>query len=140
MKKILLSIILICVLSFVVSATSENSYVYEYPEQNITVMFTETSVLTHDERQMIADSIVYNIHVPQTYSLCWLLGHKLYTETVSLVYHEKATYDPRCQLEVYDVEKCENCDYAYPILVSSSYISCCPPDASAVSIDGSHTH
>ena len=37
--------------------------------------------------------------------------------------------------QVYDVEKCENCDYVYARLVSSKYIVCCPPETSIVSLD-----
>ncbi len=135
MKKLILSIILICVLTLAISASNEDANIYEYPEQNLKVEFAETSVLSHDERQMIADSIAYDMPISQTYSLCWLLGHDFYVEMVSATYHKRSEYDPRCQFELYDVEKCRNCDHVYPTLVSSSYISCCPPDASAVSLD-----
>lgn len=131
---------MICVLSFVVSAMDESTYTYEYSELDLTVEFDETSVFSNDERQMIADSIAYDAPIQQTYSWCWLLGHDLYVETVSALYHKKSEYDPRCQLEVYDVERCENCDYIYARLVGSRYVSCCPPATSAVSIDDSHTH
>ena len=140
MKKILSIVILVSVLSFMVSAADKNTNVYEYYEQNLSVEFIENSAFSQDIRQMIADSIAYNTPIPQTYSLCWLLGHDLYIEGVSAVYHKQSEYDPRCQFELYDVEKCRNCDYVYARLVSSQYISCCPPDASAVNIDDSHTH
>ena len=138
--KIFFTIMTVYVLSLVISATNEYPYIYEYPEHNITIEFEENSIFSPDDRQMIADSIAYNTSVAQPYSLCWLLGHDIYTETVTATYHEKSEYDPRCQLEIYHVEKCTKCDYAYPRLVDSRYITCCPPDASAVSIDDSHTH
>jgi len=127
-------------LSLVINATDGISYVYNYPEQNITVEFQGDTSFSEDIRQMIADSIVYNISPAQTYSLCWLVGHDITIERVSAIYHERSEYDPRCQWEIYDVEKCSKCDYTYARLVTSKYISCCPPDASAVSIDDSHTH
>ena len=135
MNKMFYIITLMLALSFVVSATGGASYIYEYPEENITVEFAEDSSFTHDIRQMIADSIVYDIPIAQTYSLCWLLGHDFYTESVSALYHKKSEYDPRCQYELYDVTKCTNCDYVYAVLSDSRYISCCPPEASAVSLD-----
>jgi len=134
-KKLLYVGIFICMLSFVVSAADENTYSYEYPAQNLTVEFAEDTTLSPNIRQTIADSIAYNTPVPQTYSLCWLLGHDYYIHTVSATYHEKSEYDPRCLLEIYDVKKCNNCDYANPTLVTSRYISCCPPEASAISLD-----
>jgi len=141
MKKLLCIIVmLLSVLTCAVVATDANTYVYEYPELNLSVTFIENTSFSQEVRQKIADSIAYDTPVSQTYSLCWLLGHDLYVEGVSVVYHKRAEHDPRCQWEFYDVEKCENCDYAYPRLVSSQYISCCPPEASAVSIDDSHTH
>lgn len=139
-KRIFFVVILMCVLTFVVSASNENVYVYEYPEQFLTVEFVEDSVFSSDIRQIIADSIAYDTSIPQTYSLCWLLGHDFYVEMVSAVYHKKSVYDPRCQLELYDITKCRNCDYLYATLVDSRYIPCCPPDTSIVSIDDSHTH
>ena len=133
--KIVCVILTICALSFVVSATSENSYVYEYPEYDLTIEFANDSSFSQDDRQMIADSIAYNVPVPQRYSLCWLLGHDLYIETVGAIYHKKSEYDPRCQMELNNVEKCENCDYVYARLADSRYISCCPPAISIVSLD-----
>lgn len=139
-KKIICVVMIICTLSFVVFAAGEEVYIYEYSAQNLTVEFDQDTAFSSDIRQVIADSIAWKTPIPQTYSLCWLLGHDLYIETVSATYHKVSEYSPRCQIEIYDVEKCENCDYTYARLVSSRYISCCPPDASAVSIDDSHTH
>ena len=140
MKKLLCIFMVVCTLSLVVSATNESTYIYEYPELDLTIEFSEDSAFSQVDRQIIADSIAFETPISQTYSLCWLVGHDFYVETVSALYHKKSEYSPRCQLEVYDVEKCTKCDHLYPTLVSSRYISCCPPDASAVSIDDSHTH
>lgn len=139
-KKVFIVGILICILSFMVSATDENTYIYEYAEQNLTVEFIENSAFSEDARQIIADSIAYDTPVPQTYSLCWLLGHDYYVEVVSATYHKKSVYAPRCLIEFYDVTQCRKCDYIYPVFTGSQYIHCCPPEASAVSIDDSHTH
>ena len=130
----------ICTLSLAVSAENESAYIYEYPELDLTIEFSKDYFLSQDARQMIADSIAFDTPITQTYSLCWLLGHDFYVETVSALYHKRSEYDPLCQLEVYDVEKCTKCDHLYPTLVTSKYVSCCPPEASAVSIDDSHTH
>ena len=135
MKKLFIFVILICVLSFVVSATDVNPYIYEYFEQNLTIEFAENTTFSQNDRQRIADAIAYGDSMSQTYSLCWLLGHDEYVETVSAVYHKSSEYDQRCQLEIYDVTKCTNCDYVSPILIDSRYIPCCPPDTSIVSLD-----
>lgn len=140
MKKILYAVVLICALSFVVTATDENTYIYEYPELNLVVEFNEDSALACDMRQVLADSIAYDTPIAQTYSWCWLLGHEFYVEGASATYHKKSVYTPRCLFEFYDVTKCKNCDYLSATLVDSRYIHCCPPEASAVSIDDSHTH
>lgn len=127
--------LLIITLSLVISATDNSTYIYDYPEQKVTVEFSDNTDFPDNIRQIIADSIVYDIPLSQTYSLCWLIGHDTTVETVSAIYHERSEYDPRCQWEIYDVTSCTNCDYVYPVLVSSKYISCCPPEASAVSLD-----
>lgn len=128
-------ILFVSIFTLLVSADTNETYIFEYPAQNITVEFSDTSFLSEEVRQLIADSLVHGTPIPQTYSLCWLLGHDTITETISVVYHERSIYDPRCQLELYDVTSCYNCDYISPVLISSCYISCCPPETSAVSLD-----
>lgn len=130
-----LTLIFVFTLALIVSAETNETYIFEYPEHNITIEFSDTSLLSNNARQIIADSIVSGSPIPQAYSLCWLLGHDTVLDKVTAVYHKKSVYDPRCQLEIYDVTSCTNCDYVYPDLVSSTYISCCPPEASAVSLD-----
>jgi len=134
-KKIIYFTILMFVLSFIVSATDTDTYIYEYSEQGITVIFEEETCFPSDIREIIADQIVYGTPSSQVYSLCWLVGHDLYNDAVGIIYHKRSEYDPRCQYEQYNVEKCTKCDYAYPRLVSSFYISCCPPETSIVSLD-----
>ena len=138
--KVFCAIFCIIILVLTISAVENEQYVFIYPELDIKIEFSDDTTLTTDHRKNIADHIVYNTPISQTYSLCWLIGHDITTETVTATYHKRAEYDPRCQLEIYHVEKCSNCDYVYPRLANSLYISCCPPEASAVSIDDSHTH
>lgn len=134
-KKLSCIVILLFTLSLVISATNENTYTYDYPELEITVHFSNDSIIPENLRKTIANSIAYDTPLSQTYSLCWLLGHDTTIDTVSAIYHKRSEYDPRCQLEIYHVTVCSKCDYVSPALVSSSYISCCPPEASAVSLD-----
>lgn len=134
-RKLSCILLLTVTLPTIISAASETTYIYEYPEQNTTIEFSDSSLLASSTRQTIADSIVYSLPLSQTYSLCWLVGHDTITETITATYHKRSQYEPRCQLEIYHVTSCTNCDYANPVLVSSKYISCCPPEASAVSLD-----
>jgi len=135
LKRFVCMALLILTLSLLVSATDINTYIFDYSLEEITIIFSEETSFSEDKRKAVADSIVYDIPISQTYSLCWLLGHDTVTETVTAVYHKKSVYDPRCQLEIYDITSCTNCDYVYPRLVNSTYISCCPPDSSAISLD-----
>jgi len=133
--KFLCSTLLVFALVLNIFATESEQYLYVYSDIDVTVEFSEDTLLTNENRVRIADHIVYNTPLSQTYSFCWLLGHDITVDTVTAIYHKKSEYAPRCQLEVYHVDVCSNCDYTYARLVSSSYISCCPPDASAVSLD-----
>ena len=139
-RKLFCIFFILISLSLAINATDDISYIYNYPEQNITIEFQSDTSFTEDTRLMIADVIINDTPLAQTYSLCWLVGHDITVERVSAIYHKRSEYAPRCQWEIYDVEKCSNCDYTYARLIDSCYISCCPPDASAVSIDDSHTH
>ena len=134
-KILLCSIIFIFTCSLIAYANNDDVYIYEYPEFNLSIEFPADTTLSSTTRQMIADSIAYDIPLSQTYSWCWLLGHDTTTKTISAIYHKRSEYDPRCQVELYDVTSCSNCDYVSPVLISSSYISCCPPEASAISLD-----
>ena len=111
-----------------INATSENQYVFSYPDQNLEVEFALNSTLTATQKNMIADAIAYGSDIPQTYALCWLVGHKEVVNTVSVIQHKVFTHNPRCVLNLYTVTTCENCDYSDIVLDSTMRLDCCPAE------------
>lgn len=99
-----------------------------YPEAGVTVQFEVNTSLTPEMMQTIADSIVLDTPIAQTYSLCWLTGHDKVTETITATYHKELPYDPRCRLDIYLITTCKKCNYYQEEFDSSGYISCCPED------------
>ena len=129
MKKIKMFIIPILCFMLVVStaAYSSSNGVYEYENENshIVVTFSEDSALTAEQQQLISDRLVYGDPGIQTYAWCWLVGHKLTYDTVSVVTHKKSATSPRCYEEIYNVASCSNCDHIEQELLSATYIVCC---------------
>ena len=134
MKIIKIIIVLVlCVtfsLSFTASAISESEFFY--PEKSISVVFDTASVLSAEQKQFIADKIVLGESIVDdgvsTYALCWLTGHDIVNELVTVVEHKVSTTIPRCKDNLYDVETCSKCDYLEYTLISSNMIFCCPEE------------
>lgn len=126
--KFLSFILVMLCLTLAVAASELNGSTIVYPDEGITVQFEENSSLSAEMKQAIADSIVFDTSIPQTYSLCWLTGHNTTTETMTVTYHKVDEYDPRCILDIYHITTCSKCDYYVEELSSSGYISCCPED------------
>ena len=125
MKKLLFVILSLCMAITAFSSGSED-YEFEYNE-NITIVFENDTVFSQEERQNIADIIVYgnvdnNI---STYSLCWLTGHDMISDSVVEIQHKVATTEPRCRRTVYEVETCSNCDHVEITNLGSTFIFCC---------------
>ena len=130
--KALLAVI--CCIAFSLSFSANEiveSEIY-YPEEDITVVFNENSALSSEQKQFISDKIVSGESIiddgVSTYALCWLTGHDIVSESVSVVEHKVSDTDPRCRRDTYIVETCTNCDYLEYSLVSSSRILCCPEE------------
>lgn len=134
MKKI--KYLLIPVFCFILAinsfALTTNTGTYEFEDQNAVVIFDESSVLSADKQELIANRLVYGAPEDsgiQTYSWCWLTGHDLITETVTVLYHKDREISPRCRQEIYQCDTCTKCDYmSEERLIVSSYITCCPED------------
>lgn len=126
MKKIKMLIIPILCAMFIVStmAYSSSNGTYEY-DNNVVVTFSENSQLTAEQQQLIADKLVYGDSGIQTYAWCWLTGHELTYDMVTVVTHKKSATQPRCYEEAYKVASCANCDYTEQELISATYIICC---------------
>ncbi|MBR7184553.1 MAG: hypothetical protein IKD37_02980 [Clostridia bacterium] len=126
--KIMSFILVMLCFTLAIVASELNGPIIVYPDEGITVRFEENTSLSSAEMQAIADSIVHDSPIPQTYAFCWLLGHDKITETVTATHHKVDTYDPRCLLEIYLITTCSRCDYYSEEFDSSGYISCCPED------------
>ena len=72
MKKYIFILFCIC-LSLTTFASSPETHQFEYEDLGVTIIFEDTSNLTNDERQYLADKIVYgdaNSNDVSTYAWC----------------------------------------------------------------------
>lgn len=130
MKKIIFVILCLC-MAISSYATASNAYQFEYEDSRITIIFEETSTFTPDERQTIADILVYGDSESEdssTYAWCWLTGHDYVYNSVSAIEHKVSDLAPRCYRTTYRVETCNNCDHMEYTELSSIYIDCCPEE------------
>jgi len=133
MKKnitVIISIICFLITNTVFSTTASISDFY-YENEDTTVIFDTETGLSYEQKQMIADKIVYgdsNDDQISTYRWCWLVGHDKVSNIVTTIEHKVEETVPRCIKRVYDVETCTACDYIEEELISTTYIFCCPED------------
>jgi len=130
--KIVLAIICCIALSLSFSANTIVESEFYYPEKDITVIFDTESVFSAEQKQFVADKIVSGASLiddgVSTYALCWLTGHDIVEEEVSVVTHNVYTSAPRCVREIYLVETCSKCDHLEYTLINTSPIFCCPEE------------
>ena len=130
--RIILSFILCSVLSLSFSANVISETEIYYQEENLTVIFEENSVLSSEQKQFIADTIVSGEPIIDdgisTYAWCWLTGHDLVYEGVTVIEHKVSPSNPRCKENIYDVESCTKCDHMEYTLVYSGMTLCCPEE------------
>ena len=90
-------------LSFSANAIVESEFYYQ--EKDITVIFDTESVLSTEQKQFVADKIVSGEPLiddgSSTYSLCWLTGHDIISESVTVVEHKVRAEVPRCLRNIY---------------------------------------
>ena len=130
MKKIrLIMIPVLCIILAVnIMAYTAGGGVYEFPDEDKVVTFENNCTLTEDEQLTVAERLIYGSPEDpdvQTYSWCWLTGHDLTNNMVSVVTHQARATQPRCYRETYNVATCSNCDYMEEDLLTSVYIVCC---------------
>ena len=130
MKKLKVFIVPILCMMLIVNtmAYSTTGGVYEYENENKVVTFSEDSTLTAEQQQMVADKLIYGIPEDDgatTYAWCWLLGHELTYDMVTVVTHKKKATSPRCYEEAFQIATCANCDHMEQELLSAGYIVCC---------------
>lgn len=115
------------------SADERDQIIYDYPLQDITVAFEANTSFSTSTQQAIADSFAGIAMLDSgTYApnniLCILFGHNTSVSTVTVTYHRVAAHEPRCRIELYDVEACSRCDYTVDTYITSNYIYCHPED------------
>lgn len=132
-KAVFTSFLIVSLLSIVVFASGEASYTFYYEDREITI---ESSYLSEDEAQMVADYLAYGItpiddflpvHSTNTPLLCILFGHSIETSTALETIHNAYETSPKCVRNKYRVEICtrDSCDYIQTTLIDSTRTSIC---------------
>lgn len=127
MKKILaLSLALVLLASLCVSVSAETAENHIVHLEGVDVIFEETSSLSAEAKQRVAEQLVYGESSVTTYGLmCTLFGHKTTTEIVTTISHRVNATSPRCLEETWQVVTCSRCDYTESTCIASSMIDCC---------------
>lgn len=127
MKKltaIALTIILILFVLIPASANEGSSTVFEV--NGVTVLFEDNSAFSTEEKQYIAQMLVYGNESISTYGLtCTLFGHKFTEEYVTTITHCVKDTNPRCLKETFKVSTCSRCGYTTSEKINQVYIDCC---------------
>ena len=127
MKKFLtltLIAIMLAVSCVSISAKTTNNNIFHLG--NVDVIFEETSSLSDEAKQRVAEQLVYGETSVATYGLmCTLFGHNTTTETAITVSHCVYSTAPRCVKETWQVVTCSRCDHVEKTLISSAVIDCC---------------
>ena len=129
--KILIIPVLCAILVVTTMAHASNGAVYEFDNEGKVVTFSESSTLTEEQQQLVAERLVFGSPEDsgmQTYAWCWLTGHNYTYDTVLVITHKKRAASPRCYEETYNVETCTKCDHMKEELLGGVYIICCPED------------
>lgn len=130
-NKFLLIPLLCMILAVNTMAHTAGSGVFEFTDENKIVTFDENCTLTEDEQIAVAERLVFGAPEDtgiQTYAWCWLTGHDLSYNGVSVITHKKRAASPRCLEETYEVATCSKCDYMDEVLLTEVYIVCCPEE------------
>ena len=130
MKKIFILILCLCMI-LPVNVSASEGYQLTYNDIGITVYFENSTHFSAEERQYIADQIVYGnaeSNDSSTYAFCWLIGHDYQYDYVASVHHRVLDKAPRCEQTNYEVETCSRCDHLEYTPLSTVYIDCCPEE------------
>ena len=96
-SKIMLALILCIALSLSFSANEISESEIYYHEEDITVVFDTESIFSNEQKQFIANKIISGEPIVDdgiaTYSWCWLTGHDIVNEVVSVIEHKVSTTD-----------------------------------------------
>lgn len=123
MKKII-AILILCVtllLSLGVIAAA-----YQNHEDCVNVIFTENSVFTDEEKQVIENYFKESIDDTNSYGIrCTLFGHNYITELVDVIRHKVRATKPRCDKETYETKICSVCSHTVSELIFLTSTNCC---------------
>lgn len=131
MKKFFFIIVCCICLALPSFASSADEFQYDYEDIGKTIIFSETTRYTPEERQYIADIIASGTFDDEgiaAYSWCWLTGHDYQYEYVFAVQHKVSPDAPRCFKNTYRVETCTKCDHSEITDLGGVYINCCPEE------------
>lgn len=96
---------------------------------SFSIEFEATSSFTIEEQQWFAQQIAdHSISSDNatTYNLwCNMFGHKLTTETITVIEHCVSDTQPRCIKSIQELSACSRCDYTSIEVLNSIYIYCC---------------
>ena len=128
MKRITLVVLVIaCTICFCINTNAEEVDQYIVSIDNIDVIFDSDSLFSNEDKQVIAEHILFGQSNTQVYGLiCNLFGHKTTTEFVTTITHEVNDTAPRCLEEYWKVTTCSRCDYVETTRISYGYKNCCP--------------
>lgn len=129
MKRIL-TLVLCAVLAINCTAFSigDSTYNYVINDTEITIEFAADSTLSADKQEQIAYHMAHGDDGASTYAWCWLTGHDIVVENVTLTEHKVYDLTPRCLRRIYSVETCTKCDHIEETLISQARIACCPEE------------
>jgi len=127
LKKCVKIISLLIVLNTLCAMTInsyQDQYIFEYPNQ--TVIFKTDTIFNSEERQYLAEYLIYGAgNVSPCGLTCILFGHDLKTGYMTTIKHKVYISQPRCVMETYESSFCTRCEYISNILIGSSLFVCC---------------
>lgn len=128
MKRFIsLAIVSIILVSMCLSVSADEMMGFSYNIENVTVIFGTDTPFNANERECIADYLVYGDRSITTYNLwCTLFGHSYEVGSVTTITHRVNSYQPRCFEETFLIYKCTRCGYTEVERISFGYITCCP--------------
>lgn len=125
MKKIIITL-LIAAFFFATptSAATNNNYIYEVG--NTTIIFSDETIFSIEDRQVISQRIVdESDYVQKCNLLCTLFSHKYESEAITTITHKVRSTAPRCRRSTYYVSVCSRCGDTKKELLAEDYINCC---------------
>jgi len=127
-RTLLLALIVILIMAFCVHISAQDSVGTVVTIDGVNIFFNVDSSLSEDEKQLIANDIVFGDSTIQTYGLiCNLFGHKTTTEYVTSITHGVRATVPRCLEEHWEIIICSRCDSIIEkTRLSYGYKNCCP--------------